>query len=262
VAKNFSNQVSDGMDVFDANDDKIGTVHEVYDAAGAEKSSSGGGYLRVPTGFLGLGTEHHIPFSTIHDVRDSHIHLNVAKDRLDEMGYDAAPMEADDHFDGTTIERTTTTTTQAQMPGAQAPGPRAGDDGARKLQLREEELIARKRSVETETVGIRTEVVSEQRTLEVPVTREEVTIERHAVDRRPSDRPIAEGETISIPVREEEVTLEKKAVVYEEVNIGKRAVEDTEHVSGTVRREEAVINEEGDVKIEGDSTTKPAPRRP
>jgi len=46
VAKNFSRQVSDGMEVFDANDDKVGTVDEVYDASGAEKSSSGGGYLR------------------------------------------------------------------------------------------------------------------------------------------------------------------------------------------------------------------------
>jgi len=166
------------MDVFDVNEERIGTVHEVYDASGAEKSTSGGGYLHVPTGFLGLGTEHHIPFSAIRDVRDGRIHLSVAKDRLDEMGYDAAPTQAKDEFDGNTIERTTTTAAQAAMPVAQAPGPRTGEDGARKLQLREEELIARKRSVETGTVGIRTEVVSEQRTLEVPVTREEVTIER------------------------------------------------------------------------------------
>jgi uncharacterized protein (TIGR02271 family) len=261
VAKNFSTQVSDGMDVFDSNDDKIGTVHEVYDTLGAEKSSSGGGYLRVPTGFLGLGTEHHIPFSAIRDVRDERIHLSVAKDALDDMGYDAAPTETDEHFDGTMVERTTTTATQAAVPTAQMAEPRTADEGARKLQLREEELIARKQSVETGRVGVRTEVISEQRTIDVPVTREEVTIERHAVDRRPADRPIAEGETISIPVHEEEVTLEKKAVVYEEVNIGKRAVQEAEHVSGTVRREEVVIDEEGDVKIDGDPT-KPSPRRP
>ena len=91
MARKFSSQVSDGMDVFDVNEDKIGTVQEVYDASGAEKSTSGGGYLHVPTGFLGLGTEHHIPFSAIRDVRDGRIHLSVAKDRLDEMGYDARP---------------------------------------------------------------------------------------------------------------------------------------------------------------------------
>ena len=261
MANTLSSQVSDGMDVFDANDDKIGTVHAVYDTAGPEKSSSGGGYLRVPTGFLGLGTEHHIPFSAIREVRDERIHLNVTKDALDGMGYDAAPTETDEYFDGTTVERSTTTNTQAAMPTAQMAEPRTVDQGTRKLQLREEELIVRKQAVETGQVDVRTEVVSEQRSLEVPVTREEITIERHAVDRQPADRPIAEGETISIPVRAEEVTLEKKAVVYEEVNIGKRAVQETEHVSGTVRREEAVIDEEGDVKIETDPTT-PSPRRP
>lgn len=263
MAKNFSSQVNDGMDVYDANDDKIGTVHEVYDATAAEKSSSGGGYLRVPTGFLGMGTEHDIPFSAIRDVRQGRIHLSVAKDQLGEMGYDSIATESNEDFDGTTVDRTITTTkTETSMPVAKAPQPRTVDEGGRKLQLREEELIARKRSVETGKVGIRTEIVSEQRTLEVPVTREEVTIERHAVEHRPSDQPISEtGETISVPVREEEVTLEKKAVVYEEVSIGKRSVQETKQVSGTVKREEAVLSEEGDVRIEGDSP-KPAPRRP
>jgi hypothetical protein len=53
VAKNFSSQVSDGMDVFDVNEERIGTVHEVYDASGAEKSTSGGGYLHYPPAFWG-----------------------------------------------------------------------------------------------------------------------------------------------------------------------------------------------------------------
>jgi uncharacterized protein (TIGR02271 family) len=92
------------------------------------------------------------------------------------------------------------------------------------------------------------EVVSEQRTLEVPVTREEVTIERHPVDRRPTDRPMDEqGQTISIPVHEEQVELEKTAVVYEKVGVGTREVQDTQQASGTVRREEARIEREGDV---------------
>jgi len=254
MARNFSNQVADGMDVFDSNDDKIGTVHEVYDASAAEQSTSGGGYLRVPTGFLGLGAEHHIPFSAIRDVREDRIYLNVVKDRLNEMGYDAAPSETDDEFDGTTTERTTTTT-ETTRPVAETGQRRAVDSReGRRLQLREEELVARKRSVQSGEVDIRTEVVSEQRTLEVPVTREEVTIERHAVDRRPSDRPIADrSETISVPVSEEQVTVEKQAVVYEEVTVGKRAVQSTEHVSDTVRREEAVIDKEGDVTIDGET---------
>jgi len=263
MASSFANDVTHGMDVYDMANEKIGTVDDVYDATAGESSTSGGGYLRVPTGFLGLGKEHHIPFSAIRDVRDGNIMLNLSKDRLDDLGYDERPSgyELDD---AATVERTTTTTTAANLtPAVSEEARRASDtDLPRKLQLREEELVARKRSVETGAVNLRTEVVSEQRTLEVPVTHEEVTIERHAVDRRPSDRPIGDQtETISVPVREEQVVVDKQSVVYEEVNVGKRAVQETQHVSETVRREEAVVDKDGDVDIEGD-TTSSQPRRP
>ena len=102
-----------------------------------------------------------------------------------------------------------------------------GDQG--RMQLREEELETRKTSTETGEVRLGKEVVSEQRTVEVPVTREEVYIERQPIDRRPSDTPISETERASIdmPVREEHVTIEKQPVVYEEVGVGKRQVEET-----------------------------------
>lgn len=124
-------------------------------------------------------------------------------------------------------------------------------EGERTVQLREEELLARKQTREAGEVGIRKDVVTEQRTVEVPVSREEVTVERHPVDRKPADHPIDEGETIRVPVREEEVQVEKRPVVTEEVSIGKRQVQDTERVSGEVRREEARIEGEGDVDVRG-----------
>jgi uncharacterized protein (TIGR02271 family) len=124
------------------------------------------------------------------------------------------------------------------------------DDTEQTLQLREEELQARKQTVETGRVRIGKEVVSEEKTLEVPVTREEVTVDRHPVERRPAEGSIGEdSETIRIPVHEEQVSVEKRAVVTEEIGIGKRKVQETEQVSGTVRREEARIEGEGDVDV-------------
>jgi len=121
------------------------------------------------------------------------------------------------------------------------------------LQLREEELQARKQSVETGKVRIGKEIVSEQQTLEVPVTREEVTIERRPVERRPASGAIGDSnDTIQVPVHEEQVSVEKRAVVTEEINIGKRAVQETKQVSGTVRREEARIEDDGDVELKKD----------
>jgi uncharacterized protein (TIGR02271 family) len=77
------------------------------------------------------------------------------------------------------------------------------------------------------------------------------TIERHPVERRHSDQPMDDrGQTIAVPVHEEQVELEKRPVVYEEVGVGKREVAETHGVSGTVRREEARIERDGDVDLD------------
>jgi uncharacterized protein (TIGR02271 family) len=134
------------------------------------------------------------------------------------------------------------------------------------LQLKEEELVAQKRTVESGRVEVEKDVVTEHRTLDVPVTREEVVVERRPVDRRPSDRPIGEGgEEIDVTVREEEVSVEKRPVVYEEVEVGKRAVQETRQVGAEVRREVAEVHREGEPDVRGDLPRTPdrdLPRTP
>jgi hypothetical protein len=46
----YSKQVYEGMDVFDANDEKIGTVDEILDAAAGRASASGGRLLTSADG--------------------------------------------------------------------------------------------------------------------------------------------------------------------------------------------------------------------
>lgn len=117
------------------------------------------------------------------------------------------------------------------------------------VELREEELAARKQQVEAGRVSLGTDVVEQERTLEVPVTREEVTVERHPVDRRPSNEPIgASVESVRVPVREEQVSVDKQPVVYEEVNVGKRVVQEDQRVSDTVRKEVVDVDATGDVE--------------
>jgi uncharacterized protein (TIGR02271 family) len=128
--------------------------------------------------------------------------------------------------------------------------PTSSDTSGKTLELREEELQARKQPVETGRVRVGKEVVEEQQTLDVPVTREEVTIERQPVARRPAEGSIGEqDETIRVPVREEQVSVDKRAVVTQEVKVGKQQVQESKQVSGTVRREEARIEDEGDVDL-------------
>ena len=88
------------------------------------------------------------------------------------------------------------------------------------------------------------------------MTREEVTIERQSVARRPAEGSIGEGEgSIRVPVHEEQVLVEKRPVVKEEIKVGKQQVQETKQVSGTVRREEARIEGEGEGHVDVDRRT-------
>jgi uncharacterized protein (TIGR02271 family) len=122
--------------------------------------------------------------------------------------------------------------------------------GEESMRLHEEHLHAQKQPVKTGEVRVRKEVVTENQTLNVPVTREEVVIERHPVGSQTASRAdIRPGEEIRIPVKEEKVNVTKETVAKEEVKVGKRQVQETEQVSGTVRKEQVRVEHEGKVNV-------------
>jgi uncharacterized protein (TIGR02271 family) len=125
----------------------------------------------------------------------------------------------------------------------------AAADAQHKLQLQEEELHARKEKVKKGEVHVHKEIITEHKTLDVPVQREEVVIERRPVAGQSTSGPIQAGQEIRIPVKEEEVHIEKRPVVKEEVTISKQTVQGTEQVSGTVRKEQVKIEKEGNVNV-------------
>src|SRR5438309_214909 len=84
----------------------------------------------------------------------------------------------------------------------------------------------------------RGEVSTEQKNLDVPASHEEVVIERHPVTGQPAEAPIGNEETINVPVMKEQVTVEKQSVVREEIGLGKRQMQETQQVTDTVRKEE------------------------
>jgi uncharacterized protein (TIGR02271 family) len=127
----------------------------------------------------------------------------------------------------------------------------AETEGEQRVKLQVEQLRAQKQTVETGEARLRKDVVTEQQSMDVPVTREEVYVERRPGSGQPTDQPVGEGETYRVPVRDEQVTVEKQPVVREEVSMGKRPIEETKRVSDTVRREEAHVEREGDVDVQG-----------
>jgi len=144
---------------------------------------------------------------------------------------------------------TTAVGTTPRMGGASTTSDVHTEDTDR-LRLHEEELHATTRPVEAGEVRVTKDVVEEQQSIEVPITREEVYIERRPVDRPATDPNFNEDE-IRVPVMHEEVDVDKTARVREEVEIGKRPVQETQTVSGTVRREEAHVDRTGDINVHG-----------
>jgi len=126
-----------------------------------------------------------------------------------------------------------------------------GDQDYR-IQLRGEVLRTFRERVQKGEVRLRKEVVTENQTVQVPVSREELVIERTAPTGHSSANvgEIGTDQEIRVPLSEERARVEKQPVVNEEVRVGKRAVQNTENVSQDVRHEELRVDKEGDVEVD------------
>lgn len=120
------------------------------------------------------------------------------------------------------------------------------------MRLREEQLQIDKQMVQKGEVRLRKEVVAEQKTIDVPVLHEEVYIEHRPGSGQISDTPIGESEVIRIPVSGEQITVSKQIKTTGEVAIHKRQFQEMQQVTDSVRREEARVEREGDVNVQGD----------
>lgn len=119
-----------------------------------------------------------------------------------------------------------------------------------KIRLHEERLRVNKERVQTGEIGLRKEVVTETQEIEVPVEKERVTVERHAVEGEAVDGYAFDeaSDEIRIPIHEERVSVDKEAYVTEEVDVNTETVTENERVSDTVRKERLDVVESGDVK--------------
>ena len=104
----------------------------------------------------------------------------------------------------------------------------------------------------TETEGearIVKEPVTETKTVEVPVTHEELVVEKHDVtgdsqQQTPSNGPVTSEEEIRVPLIEEHVKVTKEPYVKEEVSVKKKPVTETRQVTDEVRSEKVKVRED------------------
>jgi uncharacterized protein (TIGR02271 family) len=127
-------------------------------------------------------------------------------------------------------------------------------------QLREEVLTVNKRWVKAGEVRLRKKVTEETKEVPYELAHEEVDIQRVPVNRALGENetaePRQEGDTLVIPVVEEEMVVTKRMVVREEVRITRRKVTTQQKASGTLKREELVLDTQGDLTT-GDERNTP-----
>ena len=160
--------------------------------------------------------------------------------------------------DYATTSTTSTTGSTEYSTGETDYGTETSGDTLR-VPVHQEELRAERTAQTTGEVRVDKDIVEEQRTLDVPVTREEVEIRRVPVDStaRADDTAFTGGDTIRVPVSAEQVQVSKEARVVEEIEISKRPVTETQTITDTVRREQVNVDETGGV-LGGSGTTRTA----
>jgi len=117
------------------------------------------------------------------------------------------------------------------------------EENPERIQLLGEVLRVHKDRVSRGEVRIRKEVVTDTQTVQVPVTREELVIERRPGSETAGPAGSIGESEIRVPLSEERAQLDKSTVVREEVSVGQRPVEEVQDVTGEVRREELIVED-------------------
>jgi uncharacterized protein (TIGR02271 family) len=184
-------------------------------------------------------------FSEIQDVRDGEIFLTIPKTALKGTGAHAgAGTRA-----GMDMDREREHERDRDVHLGKNHGQRVESEELR-VPVVEEQLDVVKREREVGAVRIRKDVVEDVKTVQVPVQREVVRVEK--LDGR--GEPLPPGTTafkkdeVVVPVREEEVEIRKRPTVTGEVRVQKERVLEERRASETVRKEDVRVEKEGDAR--------------
>ena len=281
---------------YDKSGDKLGSVKQVY----INDSTGQPDFVEVGHGLFGMGSSL-VPLRG-HQITGEELRLAFTKDRIQDApnidddahlsdedqaviyrhyGLEGAQnvetYDSGDHDRDRPAGRDTAGAGAAGLAGGAAYdrtddriGGRTGagvdtTEDADSMTLSEERVNVDKENVQTGEVRLRKHVVQDTQTVEVPVEREELHIERTPVDGDRADRAadrggiLGENET-TVSLSEERVNVTKETVPVEEVSLHKETVRDTETVREDVAREELDVDGDADAGFNTDPEGR-APRR-
>jgi len=262
-----------GKDVYDSSGEKIGSASEVY----LDDQSGQPEWVTVRTGLFGT-KESFVPIRNA-DLTDDGVRVPVSKTqvkdapKIDADGhlspqeeqelyryYDISVAGGTTHIDRTDTDRTDSTVgrvdraeTTSGMAGtgySDAPGTVGRDTSGpttdEAMTRSEERLNVGTRSEEIGRARLRKYVVTENATETVPVSREEIRVEREPITDAnvgaAMDGPAISEEEHEVTLHAERPVVETEAVPVERVRLGKETVTDTETVSADLRKEQIDVD--------------------
>jgi len=108
------------------------------------------------------------------------------------------------------------------------------------IKLREERLDITKDQVKTANVNVHKDIITDEHTISVPVTREDLVIEKKAVGRNKKSK------IIRIPLSTEHIEVIKHPKPLNDVNVYKKKFTETETIEETIKKETLNIDSEGE----------------
>jgi len=248
-----------GADVYEQDGSKIGSAGQVY----LDNRTGDPEWVSVKTGLFGT-KESFVPLDKA-EFSNDRIVVPFGKDQIKnapqiDADGDLSPAEEDELYryyglqssggnldtdttnrsydrSETTTDRTYETGTERSA-GHDTSGPNTDDAMTRS----EERLVAGTRTEEAGKARLRKYVVTEEQQVSVPVSREEVRLEREPITDgnvgRATDGPDITEEEHEVTLRAERPVVETETVPVERVRLGKETVTDTENVQGEVRKEQ------------------------
>jgi uncharacterized protein (TIGR02271 family) len=193
-------------------DEDLGEVQEVR-----------GNYILVQKGIINK-EKFYIPKDQAESYDGDVLRFRFSKQELDQFQREPPTIWDADNIEETTTSQEIETNEEEHIP------------------LTEERLDISKKSQEKQA-RITKKPVKETKTVEVPLKREEISIERKPVsgsgnETEAQSPPIESEEEIKIPVRREEAEVTKKPYVKEEVTVKKKKVTDKKEITDEVTSEE------------------------
>ena len=252
ISSDQAGMLIDGGQVIGSDGEKIGTVGQVY----LDNETGNPSWVTVKTGWFGT-SESFVPLDEA-TVDGSTVTVPYDKATVKDAPHhdvdaELTPQEEQDLYAyyglthaGRTTDRTDGDFARTGAADTEARSTSASPDtGEGYITRSEEQLRVGTRQVEAGRARLRKFVVTEQQTVTVPVSHEEVTVVREPIAAGEVTNAVIGDDVVEVVLTEDQVVVDKQAVAVEKVKLGTQTVTEEQQVTEAVRKEQVELDTDG-----------------